>query len=288
MIWLHLKMLKPPTRLKVGKEDKCYYVHPGVFASSALCPQILDSWKGAGDDTIDLTEYEEETVECALSYLYTRDYSLPQVTPELDKVSEAEAGVDDSQSTGSDLPEGEYTNENESHTAESDGVDARALTPIEDMFDLNSSAIPEVGDEDGQLLATEALAHAKIFSFAHKYLMSDLEDFALHRLAQTLCILQQLEIGLSPALAEAIQLVYHITPSDAQIPARKLLSQFVALELSTLLSEHLDMLVLQGGDFSLDVLHKLGRRIDDLESENSALEEKCSELEGKLEKNYRR
>jgi hypothetical protein len=101
-------------------------------------------------------------------------------------------------------------------------------------------------------------------------------------LARTLAILKQLKIGISPALAEAIQLIYYTTPSDAQVPSRRALSQFVALGLPALSNEHLDMLLLQGGDFAVDVLHKLGRKIDGLMSKSLTLELTCSEIEKDL------
>jgi hypothetical protein len=133
-------------------------------------------------------------------------------------------------------------------------------------------------DKSGQPLAVEALAHAKVYSFAHKYLMSELEEFATCRLAQTLVILQHLKINMSRHLADTIRLIYSTTPSDAQNPARRLLSQFVAVGLPALSDDHLDILLLQGGDFAVEVLHKVGRKIAELESRFSALELEHSEI----------
>lgn len=108
--------------------------------------------------------------------------------------------------------------------------------------------------------------------------MSDLEEFATRRLARTLANLQLLKIGISPLLAEVIRLVYSTTPSDPEIPARRLLSHFVALGSSSLTNDYLDMLLLQGGDFAVDVFHKLGRKIDGLMSKSSTLELMCAEV----------
>jgi hypothetical protein len=52
-----------------------------------------------------LTEYDEQTIENVLSYLYTKDYGLPQVTEEPDSAVAVEARPDDSRLTGNDLPQ---------------------------------------------------------------------------------------------------------------------------------------------------------------------------------------
>ena len=132
-------------------------------------------------------------------------------------------------------------------------------------------------DKSGQLLAFEALTHVKVYSFTHKYLMSELEDFATCRLAQTLVMHQHWKIKMSRPLADAIRLIYSITPGDAQNPARRLLSQFVAAGLPALSDGHLDVLLLQGGDFAVEMSLRLGRKTAELESRFSAQELEHSE-----------
>ena len=76
-----------PVKMKVGCKGKIYYVHPGVFApfsSSALYARIHGPWKDTGNEIIDLTEFEEQTIECAMSFFYTRDYYPFQVTSNSD------------------------------------------------------------------------------------------------------------------------------------------------------------------------------------------------------------
>ncbi|KAJ6007407.1 hypothetical protein N7540_011383 [Penicillium herquei] len=85
-----------PIRLKVGEEEKIYFVHPGIFASSVLSAEILGSWKGTADDTVDLTEYDEQTIESALSYFYAKDYYIAQIIPEIKLASEADVRSDNS------------------------------------------------------------------------------------------------------------------------------------------------------------------------------------------------
>ncbi|KAF3393941.1 hypothetical protein F1880_004896 [Penicillium rolfsii] len=276
---------EPPIKLKVGKRDKIYHVHPGIFTSSALSADIISSWKGTADETVELTEYDEQTIESVLSYFYTKEYFLAQITPESDLPRESDAKPDDSPSVGEDLPVEENTNaENSVHGSATNGNELRPPSPTENIVDQSSpqtlrstSATHEDAHRTGQILSAEALAHAKIYSFAHKFLMSDLEEFATHRLAKTLEDLQSLKIGISPPLAEAIRLIYDTTPSDAEIPTRKLLSQYAALSSSSSTNDHLDMFFLEGGNFAVDVFHELSRKVDDLMAEAVALELSCSQ-----------
>lgn len=95
--------------MKVGEINKIYYVHPGIFGSSALSADILGSWKGTADDTVDLTEYDEQTIESVLSYFYTKEYFFAQTTPASELSRESDARPDDSQLAGEELPVEENT-----------------------------------------------------------------------------------------------------------------------------------------------------------------------------------
>lgn len=69
-----------PVKVLVGSDRRIYYVHPGVLSScnssssSALNARVSERWKDTGDGMIDWTDFDERTVECVLSYLYTGDY----------------------------------------------------------------------------------------------------------------------------------------------------------------------------------------------------------------------
>ncbi|KAK4933936.1 hypothetical protein LTR66_015810, partial [Elasticomyces elasticus] len=57
-----------------------YYVHPEVLSSCGspvLKARVNEQWiKNGTSGAIDWTEFDEETVECALSYLYIEDYDV--------------------------------------------------------------------------------------------------------------------------------------------------------------------------------------------------------------------
>lgn len=69
-----------PLQVIVGSEKTLYYIHPGVLSSCgspALKARIDGPWKTNGaSGIIDWTDFDEDTIECALSYLYVEDYSV--------------------------------------------------------------------------------------------------------------------------------------------------------------------------------------------------------------------
>lgn len=73
--------------MKVGCKEKIYYIHPGVFApfsSSALYTRIHGPWKDTGIKMVNLTEFNKQTIERALSFFYARDYYPFQVATNSD------------------------------------------------------------------------------------------------------------------------------------------------------------------------------------------------------------
>jgi signal transduction histidine kinase len=107
--------------------------------------------------------------------------------------------------------------------------------------------------------AAEIYLHAKVYSFARQLDFEKLKQFALNRLAQVLVALEQTDKVLFPYLVDAIRLVYKTT--GIVDDARNLLSQFVALRYTTLIGEHLDELITEGGEFVVDLSHKLARKL---------------------------
>lgn len=69
-----------PVQAIVGSQKTTYYIHPGVLLSSGspvLKARVTDRWiKDESSGPIDWTDFDEDTVECALSYLYIEDYDV--------------------------------------------------------------------------------------------------------------------------------------------------------------------------------------------------------------------
>jgi hypothetical protein len=125
------------------------------------------------------------------------------------------------------------------------------------------------------------LAHAKVYKFAHLHLMSELESLALQHLTQVLTLADCKQSRLTPHLGDAIRHIYGNTiPRKFQEePGRKLLSQFVAIHYTDLISGELKNLASEGGDFTIDLSHKVGRRLHTSVDSGKSLEQEVDELE---------
>ncbi|KAJ5548311.1 hypothetical protein N7513_005545 [Penicillium frequentans] len=254
------------------------------------------SWKERGSDWVDLSDFDEHTIECALSYFYARDYPSSTFAHTMDpklnhgtKEESHETFVSEHVHTDSS----EEDNVPDELTKED--LINRPLTPIENLIKPTTRAVPSAATartpsttkDLSQSLATEALTHAKVYAFAHVYQVLELEDFALHRLAKVLITLQDKEFEMLPQLAEAIRVIYRKTPKDCNNPATNLMSQFVAMRFNWLIGDHLYALMAEGGDFAKDVSYKLARRlsvnplkekVEELNREISAFKVQCAEL----------
>ena len=88
-----------PLKAIVGKDKIVYHIHPGVLAacgSPVFGAHISGSWKDTGEGTIDWTDFDSETIDCVLNYLYTGDYGLHNLAAESTSCSEEEITRDSS------------------------------------------------------------------------------------------------------------------------------------------------------------------------------------------------
>lgn len=72
-------------KIILGSGKRVYYIHPGILAScnsSVLEARMTWRWKINNEyKPLDWSDFDEQTVECVLSYFYTRDYYVPGSTP---------------------------------------------------------------------------------------------------------------------------------------------------------------------------------------------------------------
>lgn len=83
---------KRPIKVVAGSEEVVYYVHHGALEAH---PAFETQIKEATDDYmshIDWSAFDEQTVECVLSFLYTGGYEAPKIAAEAEDAEDAEAG----------------------------------------------------------------------------------------------------------------------------------------------------------------------------------------------------
>ncbi|GLB09929.1 hypothetical protein AtubIFM57258_005861 [Aspergillus tubingensis] len=260
---------EPPIQVIVGSAKSSYYVHPEALSwckNSALSARIEGPWRQHGDESpIDWSDFDEQTVECVLSYLYTQDYYVPQ----LESVPDDSCKIDDD----CEVPTRIEPSTPESVPDDQETIN-RPLTPLSRCLkaglpaDNNHTAAGactyRASPNPDDRLGAEILIHAKVYCFAHRFCIRELEDFALQRLTKVLIIIDAETVAVFPYLADAIRVVYDSTPgaSFQYNPARKLLSQYVALNYTRLESESFDQIMAEGGEFMVDLSHKLARRLN--------------------------
>jgi hypothetical protein len=80
-----------PWKALVGSNKVVSYVHPGVLQHgiSALAVRISGAWKDSSDKTLDWSDFDEETINCVLSYQYSGTYDLPGSSKDKEPTSQS-------------------------------------------------------------------------------------------------------------------------------------------------------------------------------------------------------
>ena len=107
------------------------------------------------------------------------------------------------------------------------------------------------------------LTHAEVYAFADYHGLLGLQQLALQRTVQTLRKIECSAAYAAQELSEVIKFIYDNVPAkgDDEDPMRKLLSQFAAINYTSLLHGSFRALYVRGGDFTLDLGKKLLRRL---------------------------
>ncbi|OGE51174.1 hypothetical protein PENARI_c014G08075 [Penicillium arizonense] len=75
---------KKPIQIEVGRDNRIYYVHHGALEA---CPSFDIEF----EYMLDWSAFDEQTVECVLSFLYTGDYPINLPIPESTEAKEESA-----------------------------------------------------------------------------------------------------------------------------------------------------------------------------------------------------
>ena len=166
--------------------------------------------------------------------------------------------------------------------ATADSLKPRPLTPISRcVFRLPLERRPTAAElftqtefESDSHFGITLLAHAKMYAFAHYHLVSEPERFALQRLSQVLISVDCTQAHAIPDIAQLVHHIYDNTTvrESQEEPARKLISQFIAPNYTNLIKGELETLLVEGGDFVLDLSDKIFTRLRSGGSSSKSLE----------------
>ncbi|KAL9598171.1 MAG: hypothetical protein Q9219_004668 [cf. Caloplaca sp. 3 TL-2023] len=280
----------------VGPSRKHLLAHSEVLSKSSTLWKIVNgSWKDSKNRSINLEEWEEETVEQVLNWLYFGFYSVPEMLRnQSDTVPAAEIRIDvdghafiewyaSSSSTaqaawGTVYRQGSTVQRKQDHTPD----EHRPLTPLHKVRCLGSCASPlsqiyPVGDSRLIRLTkshcTEwghsLLPDAKVYGLAQYLQSTDLKRHAFCHIQDVLIYFNR-QRSLTPAtLARIVALAHYVYTStdhlvNSEEPLRKLVSTFMTEWFMRLEGSGFESLMSQGGDFAIDVTRKLRRHMQNI------------------------
>ncbi|OCK72868.1 hypothetical protein K432DRAFT_411318 [Lepidopterella palustris CBS 459.81] len=283
----------PPIKVLVGNERTPYYVPAGILLAhgeSAISTRLRGPWKDKSEAALDWTDTDIDTFGRIIAFFITGQYSVASCAP---LEPEAEDGHIDVLASSSVSIQKEHLNPKliqpdqivpyssnwgRLRLHECLGLDLPAydtrtiagiLTDIScDKFDFGAALFE----------------HAKVYVFAHRNLVSQLEKYALRHLLHTLVLAEEKQASNFTGLAHAVHQIYNNIPEESlQVPpVRKLFSLFVARNYTRLADEDLAILLSEGGDFGVDLSAQLNARITAADTYRKLSETMIGDLKHKI------
>jgi hypothetical protein len=112
----------------VGSEERVYYVHRGTLEVHPAFDARLKASTEEYEDAIDWSAFDEQTIDCVLSFLYTGAYQAPQATSvvvEKDEADAADAGEEAPAQDGEEEEEQEVVVDETEEAEEEDGNESQ-------------------------------------------------------------------------------------------------------------------------------------------------------------------
>lgn len=138
-----------------------------------------------------------------------------------------------------------------------------------DLWNLHSSKSAHRLDYE-----TTLLAHAKLYTMANCFLLVELKNLALQQLQICLMSLDNPSPD-SPIVSNITTLIQYVYANTVRLkkkeePMRKLVTTYVACQITALRGNEFMKLLIEGGDIVEDVVTKLRRRIVSYEAETDS------------------
>lgn len=266
-----------------AEAGKRYLVHEDVLTSqSQRLKDIVNAFAAAEPSPkreIPLDNWDANTVGRFVEYIYTGDYQSPDPIPIVASTpamtpAGSDQGVNSEQSPedSTTAPEDVKEEKEEEEEILASIPPARPLTPL-------SKCIPAGPDPSRKLSAAETFAekyfdpsshdfeevfltHAKVFAFAREFEMLELQTLAVQRLLRTFINIGSFQPSWPVAsnFAELAKYSYGGN-NPAGNDLRHIVSQFAALNFTTLQTDEVKTLIEQSGWFARDLTAKVCRRL---------------------------
>lgn len=268
----------------IGKEER-FLVHEALLASqSEHLRNLIEKTSGESsgpERELDIGNWGSETLGRFVEFVYTGDYHCPDpapldtpaTTPEGGSVSgsigeeEDVAAVPPSTESAQDSEAGEL--KQKFWLPQPQVQLLRGLAPLSEIF------APDILNPQRKLSAAEIfatkdfhpaehdfeevfLAHAKVYTIARTFEIEALCILALQRLLRTLVNIGPVPPG-SALVGNFVELARYAyaTMLGTQDPFRNLISQFAALNFTSMQTQAMRELMKGGGDFASDLMEKV-------------------------------
>ncbi|KAJ5116917.1 hypothetical protein N7456_001265 [Penicillium angulare] len=236
-------------RIKAGPNGKVFLLNPAsikVHPGPVLHAGCFGLRGPCYDEPLDLTGYDEDTILCALIFLCTGDYCAidPLFMPWRNAIQEGQAidpeavSIESLRDVSDAMPKAARAHFHHEHLT-------RTLT--------SRLASEPPTDRISEVHGEMALLYAKVFRFAHMYLIDELEKHALRQLDDILDLVRLQEVGILPRLAEIAKHVYSVPLSRSSRIARYILTEHVMEVDNGAHSPDLESIFRAGGEFAVDI-----------------------------------
>ncbi|KAJ5179277.1 hypothetical protein N7492_002487 [Penicillium capsulatum] len=284
-----------PWEVLVGHRGCVIYAHPSVLAraSPVLKNRIKGAWSTTTGDVINWERFDEQTIECVMTFFYAGRYDFISSTDLTRNVDLFTAEDWDSSAANqvTYMPTGPDRSTNPGGDHQSSPHSRPASVNVDEDVNANPPATSQAAAPAEAGLGDIILLHVKVYSFAHEYLSRDLLKYSLASLRAQFQKVDKVSAKILPSFIEAIKHLYSNTPppSVRENPARQEITDFVVANHKTLIvGEIADTFSDAGSAFIGDLNRALSREIDRMYNEIMTTREEMAKLEANPRKGTRK
>lgn len=282
--------------------EERFLVHANLLASQSEClGSLIKNMPEGPQPELDIGSWDSATVGRFIEFVYTGDYHCPDPVPLETPAATPEGGsilgrgeeVAEIQPPTEPVQDSEAEEPRQQYWLPRPQSQPRKLVPIVEMF------APGILNPNPKLSAAESfarkyfhpaqhdfeevfLAHAKIYAVARNLEVEDLCILALQRFLRTLVNIGPVPLGsvLVSNFVDLARFVYAVIAKD-QDPFKDLVSQFAALNFTSMQTPEMTKLIRGGGNFASDLMEKISMALTSVDlGDGSKQQELNKEIEG--------
>ncbi|KAL8915379.1 MAG: hypothetical protein Q9171_000249 [Xanthocarpia ochracea] len=273
----------PVFSIYAGPARKHLVAHATVLNKSPTLQKIIDGdWKDSKDRAIDFEEWDETAISQLLEYLYTGQYKSIIIIPQPTSNEGIEVELTN------DIPSGDVNGaQDEAAVKTSDHTGAapsvHETSRVESLISGKPLAppypaptAPNIGAARQHAIETGCtlLQHSRLYVLAHYLELTKLKNLAIASIESITELVKEMIPQLLSNIVQLIQYVYISTDTlvNSKEPLRELIATFAANWFHAFQGSAVKALMEEGGDFVVDVMHKVQQHVRDMKIEHMYVE----------------